>query len=260
MQCLGRQGLNFHMIMLHVMVSSAALIAATPASTGRNWSVAVLVAPGFYLIDAMGPLDVFRAVQLKAFANVNLTLHEYRPDLPPSIVANGSLHVDVLAPSTGPVRASDGIVIQPDASIAKAPRERYDLVVVPAGADGAEIDSFLLAHYAAGGAIMSVCVGSDILASLGLLDGREATTNSLLLWRSRKQWPMVRWVDLRDDIDRRFIVSQPPERILTTAGVTAGIDGALHYVSSWFGQHVAEAVREFVEWPLPLEQRVRTLH
>ena len=235
------------------MVSSAALIAATRLP--RNWSVAVLVAPGFYLIDAMGLLDVFRAVQLKAFANVNLTSHQYRPDCH-SIAAMVRCTSTCCAEHwTRPgkrwhchsTRREHCQGATRKVRSGASPCRRAKLIVSCLPLCCRRCDHV-------------VCVGSDILASLGLLDGREATTNSLLLWRSRKQWPMVRWVDLRDDIDRRFIVSQPPERILTTAGVTAGIDGALHYVSSWFGQHVAEAVREFVEWPLPLEQRVRTLH
>ena len=75
----------------------------------------------------------------------------------------------------------------------------------------------------------------------------------LLLWRMRRDFPRVKWVSLRDRTARRFVVSQPPLRIVTTAGVTAGIDGALHFVAAWQGKGVAEAVREFVEWPLPLE-------
>ena len=105
----------------------------------------------------------------------------------------------------------------------------------------------------AGGALMSVCTGAEVLASLGLLDGREASSNTLLLWRLREQYPQVTWVSLLDNVQRRFVVSEPPLRIVTTAGVTAGIDGALHFVSAWAGEDVAEAVREFVEWPLQLE-------
>ena len=92
-----------------------------------------------------------------------------------------------------------------------------------------------------------------MLASLGLLDGREATSNTLLLWRLREQFPRVTWLSLLDNVKRRFVVSEGPNRILTTAGVTAGIDGALHFVSAWAGEDVAEAVREFIEWPLQLE-------
>jgi transcriptional regulator GlxA family with amidase domain len=239
------------------MLILPAIFAATAAAADRNYSVAVVVAPGFYLVDAMGPLDVFRAVQRHEYESVNLSIHEWHPELPPAIHANGSIHVDLLAASTNPVQASDGVVVQPDATLANPPRAKYDLVVVPAGGDSAEIRTFLRAHYAGGGAIMSVCTGAEVLAELGLLDGREATTNSLLLWRVREQYPKVKWISLRDRLDERFVISQQPLRILTTAGVTAGIDGALHYISAWLGRSVAEAIREFVEWPLQLEQQQR---
>ena len=233
------------------------LAAFAAAALAANRTVAVVIAPSFYLIDAMGPLDVFRAVQLKAYAGVNLTSHEWHGDVPGGIVANGSLRVDLLAESAAPVRASDGTVVTPDGTLAAAPH--YDLVVVPAGADTPAIRQFVRAHYARGGALLSVCVGSELLARLGLLDGREATSNSLLLWRLRRDYPAVNWVSLRDRVDRRFVVSEPPLRIVTAAGVTAGVDGALHYVSTWLGTQVAEAVREYIEWPLSLESRARAL-
>ena len=246
--------------------------AAAPAAPPTNKSVAVLIAPGFYLVDAMGPLDVFRAVQLEAYAFVNLTSHEFRPGVPGGVVATSALHVDLLGASSSSsssssgvaassssrsgvekIRASDGVLVTPDASLSAPPRSRYDLVVIPAGADTPAVRAFVTRHYAAGGAILSVCTGAGLVAGLGLLDGREATSNSLLLWRMRRDFPRVKWVSLRDRTARRFVVSQPPLRIVTTAGVTAGIDGALHFVAAWQGKGVAEAVREFVEWPLPLE-------
>ena len=93
---------------------------------------------------------------------------------------------------------------------------------------------------------MSVCGGAATVAGLGLLDGRDATTNSLLLWRMRAEYPKVNWVSLRDRLDRRFLVSEPPLRIVTTAGVTAGVDGALHFLRGWMGDDVAEALRELL--------------
>ena len=240
------------------------LAASSLLGTGRaappppTFSVAVVVSPGFYLLDAMGPLDVFRAAQLKAYAGVNLTSHEWHPNVPGGIIAHGEVRVDLLGPSKAPMNASDGAVVTPDAAIAHPPRASYDLIVVPAGADSPEIRAMVSKHYARGGALMSVCTGAGLLADLGLLDGKEATTNSLLLWRMRRDYPAVRWTSLRDRTDRRFIVSEPPLRIVTTAGVTAGVDGALHYLDSWLGKPVAEAVREFVEWPLGLEELRRS--
>ena len=236
------------------VIAPMLLLLCVKQACAQSYSVGVVVAPGFYLLDAMGPLDIFRAVQLRAYENVNLTSHEYHPGVPGGVTANATVHADLLADTqASTVAASDGVVVTPDGSVAAPPRARYDLVVVPAGADSVAIRDFVRAHYAAGGSVLSVCTGVDLIASLGLLDGREATSNSLLLWRMRKRYPGVKWVSLRDRIDRRFVVSVPPNRLLTTAGVTAGVDGALHYVRAWLGSDVAEAVREFVEWPLKLE-------
>ena len=83
-KCPGRALSMWHAALLLPAIS----FALGPAAE-RNYTVAVVVAPGFYLVDAMGPLDVFRAVQEKAYANVNLSSHQYQPYLPPSIQANG---------------------------------------------------------------------------------------------------------------------------------------------------------------------------
>ena len=146
-----------------------------------------------------------------------------------------TLHEPPSSKITGSVAASDGVVVTADGSVATPPRP-YDLVVVPAGADSQDIRAFLASHYANGGSIMSVCTGVGVVADLGLLDGKSATSNSLLLWRMRLRYPSVRWISLRDRTDERFVVSVPPLRILTTAGVTAGVDGALHYVGAWLGR------------------------
>ena len=235
---------NFHP---SASMSTAAAVARKPAT----YKVAVVVAPGFYLIDALGPLDTFRCAQKKCFADVNLTSHQWRPGRPGGIVADAALSVSLLADSIDPVKASSGVVVTPDAAIDLA--APYDLVVIPAGADTPAIRELVQRTYAAGGSLMSVCTGASVLASLGLLDGRSATTNSLVLWRLERDYPNVRWRSLRDQIDKRFIISEAPLRIMTTAGVTAGTDGALHFLSTWLGDDVAEAVREFVEWPLALE-------
>ena len=219
--------------------------------TGLN--VAVLVQPGFFLMDAMGPLNAFGVVRDGGEQCVNLTTHEWHEGACAMQPRRRLESVHLLAPGGGTVPSSDGVRVQVDGSLEQPPRAAYDLLVVPAGADGPSIAEFVQRHYEAGGDVMSVCTGAVVLARLGLLDGRDATTNSLFLWRERRDFPAVRWISLRDRTDRRFVVSQPPLRLVTTAGVSAGIDGALHYIDAWFGRSVAEATREYLEWPLPLE-------
>jgi len=89
------------------------------------------------------------------------------------------------------------------------------------------------------------------VASLGLLDGAEATTNSLFLETFKSDYPHVLWVSLADNTQRRFVRST--KQIVTTAGITAGIDGSLEQIYEWCGFEVAEAIRECLEWPLRIE-------
>jgi transcriptional regulator GlxA family with amidase domain len=191
-----------------------------------------------------------RNAEHKDYESVNITSHSLCGAVP-CVESAVNITVRLLAPTLSPVKSSSGMAVMPDELLNQS--ARYDLVIIPAGADSDTIRSFVKANYDAGGAVMSVCTGARTLAQLGLLDGRDATTNTLLLVDYERSFPKVRWTSLFDRTDRRFIVSEPPLRIITTAGVTAGIDGALHFVSAWLGEAAAEAIREYNEWPLQLE-------
>ncbi|MCX4804571.1 DJ-1/PfpI family protein [Streptomyces sp. NBC_01214] len=83
----------------------------------------------------------------------------------------------------------------------------------------------------------SVCTGSLLLAAAGLLEGRQATTHWMyrdLLTRFGATPVLRRWVE-----DGRFI---------TAAGVSAGIDMALHLVGRLAGEEVARMVQLFIEY------------
>ncbi|WP_328786424.1 MULTISPECIES: DJ-1/PfpI family protein [unclassified Streptomyces] len=83
----------------------------------------------------------------------------------------------------------------------------------------------------------SVCTGSLLLAAAGLLEGRQATTHWMyrdLLTRFGATPVPRRWVE-----DGRFI---------TAAGVSAGIDMALHLVGRLAGEEVARMVQLFIEY------------
>ena len=85
---------------------------------------------------------------------------------------------------------------------------------------------------------MSVCMGAFLLAEADLLDGLEATTHHWGIRSLRRRFPKCRVVE-----GKRFVDSG---KIITTAGVTAGIDGALHVVKRLRGETAAEWVAE--EW------------
>ncbi|MGZ4592399.1 MAG: GlxA family transcriptional regulator [Actinomycetes bacterium] len=113
------------------------------------------------------------------------------------------------------------------------------LVVVPGWADETSqpprrLLQALRAAYAAGSRIMSVCTGAFVLGHAGLLDGRRATTH----WSSTAQLARM-FPDALVEPSALFV---DDGQILTSAGMTAGIDLALHVVRTDFGPHVAAAL------------------
>jgi transcriptional regulator GlxA family with amidase domain len=83
----------------------------------------------------------------------------------------------------------------------------------------------------------SVCTGSLLLGAAGLLEGRRATSNWLLLEALREYGA--------DPVGGRFVEDG---KVITAAGVTAGIDMALHLVSREVGPEVAQAVQLGIEY------------
>ncbi len=83
----------------------------------------------------------------------------------------------------------------------------------------------------------SVCTGSLVLGAAGLLEGKRATSNWLLLDALREYGA--------DPVGGRFVEDG---KIVTAAGVTAGIDMALHLVAQEAGPEVAQAVQLGIEY------------
>lgn len=178
--------------------------------------VAILIFPGFQLLDAAGPVSAFEIAE------------RFRP---------GSYALTVLAPGVGgPVESSSGLVL------AAAPLDDavYDTVVVSGGDLGRDLPVVLdlAAWLAASGArrVASVCSGAYLLAEAGLLDGRRATTH----WDStedfRRRYPRV-----TVDSERIFIRDG---EVWTSAGITAGIDLALAMIEADLGAAVSRRVAQ----------------
>lgn len=142
-----------------------------------------------------------------------------------------------------PVRTESGIELSADVSLDSL--ERVDTLIV-AGGDGtrtAVADADLIAEIArlAAGArrTASVCSGAFLLAEAGLLDGRRATTH----W-SRCESLARRYPQVSVEPDSIFVRDGS---VLTSAGVTAGMDLALALVEDDLGRDVAlQAARRLV--------------
>jgi transcriptional regulator GlxA family with amidase domain len=88
--------------------------------------------------------------------------------------------------------------------------------------------------------LISVCTGSLLLAKAGLLDGLAATTHHGALNLLQDLAPSTR-VDGRE----RFIDNG---KVITAAGVSAGVDMALHVVERLLGEELAEEAAHYMEW------------
>lgn len=192
----------------------------------------ILVFPEVEVLDLAGPYEVLSVTRLDE-ARRRETASPYE--------------VLVVAEERAPVRATGGLVLSPDCDVATCPP--LDVLVVPGGwgTRRAARDAALLGWIAERGrtveTLASVCTGAMLLGFAGLLDGRAATTHWRALGWMREALPQVRVVD-----DRHVVVDG---HVVTSAGISAGIDMALLVVASHHGEVVARATARHMEYPYP---------
>jgi transcriptional regulator GlxA family with amidase domain len=156
--------------------------------------------------------------------------------------------VFTIGPTTEPITCAQGLRVIADHTMDAAPE--FDVLVYPGGMGnrayiGDENHRSWLQKAAQRGALMtSVCTGSLVYADAGLLDGRPATTH----W----QWlPMLE--QLGENVEGRdtdrFVDTGD---VITAAGVSAGIDMALHLVARLGSVEHARDVRRMIQYdPAP---------
>jgi putative intracellular protease/amidase len=136
-----------------------------------------------------------------------------------------------------------GLEIVPAYTLAGAPP--IDVLVIPGGDVQNQIDdpaviSWIRRQEPSVRHILSVCNGAFILARTGLLDGLSATTYYDLIPDLRRAAPKTRIVS-----DQRFVDNG---KIITTAGLSSGIDGSLHVLQVLLGKGRAQQVALNMEY------------
>ncbi|MGS2616428.1 GlxA family transcriptional regulator [Micromonospora sp. LZ34] len=146
--------------------------------------------------------------------------------------------VDVCTPGARPIRSSGGYRVLPDHGLELL--ATADTVIVPGihggppltdGTLDAEVAEALRAAYRRGARLVSICTGAFVLAAAGLLDGRQATTHWAYADRFRRLHPDV-------DLDPAVLFIHD-DRLLSSAGVAAGLDLCLHVIRTDHGSEVA---------------------
>jgi transcriptional regulator GlxA family with amidase domain len=181
------------------------------ARTSARPLVGVLLFDDVEVLDFAGPFEVFSGTPA--------------PD--------GEPYVDVV--TIGPaeeVTCRGGLRVRPAYVVDNCPK--LDALIVPGG-PGADdrtpvqdtvLLPFLRDRAATTPTVASVCTGAFLLGRAGLLDGQRATTHTGALDALRKEFPEI-------DVVAEKVVDHGA--ILTAAGVSSGIDLALHLLDRWFG-------------------------
>ena len=152
------------------------------------------------------------------------------------------ISVSTVAETTDAVRCSHGLRVLPD--VAWSDVGQLDLFLLPGG-DTRELrkdEAFrerVRALAETGTTMTSVCTGALVFADAGLLQGRRATTHWSALDR------LAKFDGVEVDADARFVDEGV---VVTAAGVSAGIDMALHLVARLESVERAQAVRRYIQY------------
>ncbi len=189
----------------------------------RCRNVGILLFKDVEVLEFSGPYEVFAVAN--RFSDSNL------------------FNLLTISHSGEPLKANGGLQITPDYPMHDCPD--LDVVIVPGG-DGSneimQVEEALnwVVHQAQHAEkVMSVCSGALILAKGGLLDELESTTHSRRFRALEQMAPATTIIR-----DARFVDNG---RMMTTAGVSSGIDGALHILYEIHGREICDKVARFME-------------
>ncbi|TCT19710.1 DJ-1/PfpI family protein [Thiobaca trueperi] len=184
------------------------------------------------ILDFCGPFEVFSVTRL----DENRRREEPSP-----------FDVSLIAQFRQPVTTTGGMKVIPDFTFDDCPA--LDMLIIPGGWGTRQemrneaMLSFVRSRAPDVETLASVCTGALILGSAGLLDGLCATTH----WRSLQ---MMQELFPRVTVDTGSRVVKAG-KVMTSAGISAGIDMALRIVAESCGEDIARSTARYMEYPFP---------
>jgi len=203
-----------------------------PGKVSSQITVGVLIFPGFEMLDAYGPMEMWGSLK----------------HAPARFWGGEEKRVGVklvtIAATRGEIPSNQGPKTVADYSYADSPKLDYLLVpggvgAVPLVNDTATLD-WLRDQATRTKIVMSVCNGASLLAAAGILDGRPATTNKMAFKDSTAPGPRVNWVKQARWVDDGAVVS--------SSGVSAGMDMTLAVISRLYGQPLGDWLEQITEY------------
>jgi transcriptional regulator GlxA family with amidase domain len=193
-------------------------------------NVGILIFPDVEILDFCGPFEVFASATLPAQTDGGPETRLFE--------------VFTIAERSEFVACRGGLLVQPNHTLDDHPP--LELLVIPGGygtrreQENPVILDWIARQRWTGALTTSVCTGAFLLGAAGLLDGLRATTHWTTIDGLRTRHPTT------DVLANARVVDEG--EIITSAGVSAGIDMALHVVRRLHGDEVARRTAHDMEY------------
>ncbi|MEC2490666.1 DJ-1/PfpI family protein [Bacillus cereus] len=192
------------------------------------WSVVIFLFNEVEVFDFAVPFEVFSVTDV----NEEKTFTVY------TVSENGEM-----------ITARNGLKVQPDYSIENLPP--VDILIIPGGLGARKYEikneiviKWIRQQMKEVKLMTSVCTGALLLAKAGLLEGLKATTHWASIEKFKNEFQNVEVIENVKFVDEGHII--------TSAGISAGINMAFHIVKNLLGVHVAEDTAKRMEYDISL--------
>ncbi|HFK1719971.1 DJ-1/PfpI family protein [Bacillus thuringiensis] len=194
----------------------------------NKWSVGIFLFNEVEVLDFAGPFEVFSVTEV----------NEEKPFTVYTVSENGEM-----------ITARNGLKVQPDYSIENLPL--VDILIIPGGLGAREYEikneiviKWIRQQMKEVKLMTSVCTGALLLAKAGLLEGLKATTHWASIEKFKNEFQNVEVIENVKFVDEGHII--------TSAGISAGINMAFHIVKNLLVVHVAEDTAKRMEYDISL--------